>query len=243
MTRTKTGIKGFDELVGGGLVSGSTVLLSGGAGAGKTVFGLQFLYNGASKFDEPGVYVTIETRPEELRLEALQFGWDLVELEKNQRITIVDAASSRAGLPTSEKYTLRQGFDTSALAEEIYCAVDDLKARRLVIDCVSALAITFSEPSEVRAEIFRISALLREIGVTSLFTSEAVAPSLHGRAGVEQFVAQGLVTLNLTESNGRLERNLTVWKMRQTEHSLKTHPFSITNSGIEMRPRKRSKKS
>ncbi|TFF96323.1 ATPase [Candidatus Thorarchaeota archaeon] len=243
MMRTKTGIKGFDELVGGGLISGSTVLLSGGTGSGKTVFGLQFLYNGASEFDEPGVYVTIETRPEELRLEAQQFGWNLTELEKSSRIAIIDAASSRAGLPTSEKYTLRRGFDMSALAEEIYRAVDDLKARRLVVDCVSALAMRFSNPSEVRAEVFRIGALLREIDVTSLLISETVAPGAHSRAGVEQFVTQGLVTLNLRETNGRLKRDLTVWKMRQTEHSMKTHPFTITRSGIEMAPKRRSKKS
>ena len=98
MNRTKTGISGFDELIGGGLVEGSTVLVSGRAGTGKTIFGLQFLYNGASKFNEPGVYVTLETRPRDLRLEAKQFGWNLEELEKKKVFVMIDAASSRAGL-------------------------------------------------------------------------------------------------------------------------------------------------
>jgi KaiC/GvpD/RAD55 family RecA-like ATPase len=242
MTRTKTGIKGFDELVGGGFVSGSTVLLSGGAGSGKTVFGLQFLYNGASRFDEPGVYVTTETRPGDLRLEASQFGWDLAQLEKNTQVAIVDAASSTAGLPTSEKYTLRRGFDVSSLAEEIYRAVEDLKAKRLVVDCLSALAMQFDTSSDVRAEIFRISAFLQELKVTSLLISESLSPGNHSRNGVEQFVTQGLVTLNLSEADGRLKRTLTVWKMRQTEHSLRTHEFSITGSGIMLNPVKVSKR-
>lgn len=236
MTRTKTGIRGFDDLVGGGFISGSTILLSGGVGSGKTVFGLQFLYNGASKFDEAGVFVTVEARPCELRLEAQQFGWDLEALEKDQKIAIVDAASSRAGLPTSEKYSLRRGFDMSTLAEEIYRAVEELGAKRLVIDCVSALGMRFTELSEMRTELFRISSLLRELKVTSLLIGETVSPERHSRAGVEQFVTQGLVTLNLSEENGRLKRALTVWKMRQTEHSMKTHPFSITKTGISMSP-------
>jgi KaiC/GvpD/RAD55 family RecA-like ATPase len=242
MTRTKTGIKGFDDLVCGGLVPGSTILVSGGAGSGKTVFGLQFLYNGASRFDEPGVYVTTETRPGNLRLEALQFGWDLALLEEKKQVAIVDAASNTAGLPTSEKYTLRRGFDMNALAEEIYRAVEDLKAKRLVVDSLSALAMRFSAPSDVRAEIFRISAFLQELKITSLLISESLSPNNHSRSGVEQFVTQGLVTLNLLEADGGLKRTLTVWKMRQTEHSLKTHEFFITGSGIEMSPVKTSRK-
>ncbi|MHA1615595.1 MAG: ATPase domain-containing protein [Candidatus Thorarchaeota archaeon] len=240
MTRTKTGIPGLDELIGGGLVEGSTILVSGGTGSGKTIFGLQFLYNGVSKYDEPGVFVTIETRPRDLRLEAQQFGWDLEELEKKNALIIVDAASSKAGLPTSEKYALRRGFDVSTLAEEIYRAVEDSKAKRLVIDCISALGMKFNEPSEVRSELFRISALLRELKVTSLLISETIDPLTHSRAGVEQFITQGLVSLNLFEDGGTLKRNLLVWKMRQTSHSLKKHSFIIGKKGIEIKSRKSS---
>ncbi len=240
MTRTKTGISGLDELIGGGLIEGSTILVSGGTGSGKTIFGLQFLYNGVSKYDEPGVFVTIETRPRDLRLEAQQFGWDLKELEKKNAFIIVDAASSKAGLPTSEKYALRRGFDVSTLAEEIYRAVEDSKAKRLVIDCISALGMKFNDPSEVRSELFRISALLREIKVTSLLMSETIDPEAHSRAGVEQFVTQGLISLNLFEENGTLKRDLLIWKMRQTSHSLKKHIFAIGKNGIQIKSTKSS---
>ncbi len=241
MTRAKTGITGLDELIGGGIIEGSTVLLSGQSGSGKTVFGLQFLYNGITKYNEPGVFVTLETRPDELRSEASQFGWNLHDLEQNNALTIIDAASGKAGLPTSEKYALRRGFDMSTLAEEIYRAIDETKAKRLVIDCISGLGIRFSEPSEVRTELFRISALLRELKVTSLFISEIIDPDSQSRAGVEQFVTQGLITLNLSEANGALKRNLLVWKMKQTTHSLKKHSFKIGKSGIEVVTKKKSR--
>jgi KaiC/GvpD/RAD55 family RecA-like ATPase len=240
MTRAKTGITGLDELIGGGIIEGSTVLLSGQSGAGKTVFGLQFLYNGITKYNEPGVFVTLETRPNELRTEASQFGWDLRDLEQKNALTIIDAASGKAGLPTSEKYTLRRGFDMSTLAEEIYRAIDETKAKRLVVDCISGLGIRFSEPGEVRTELFRISALLQELKVTSLFISEIIEPDSQSRAGVEQFVTQGLITLNLCEANGALKRDLLVWKMKQTPHSLKKHSFKIGKSGIEISTKKRS---
>jgi KaiC/GvpD/RAD55 family RecA-like ATPase len=242
MTRTKTGIKGFDALISGGILEGSSVLVSGKTGSGKTIFGLQFLYNGCTKYNEPGIFVTLETRPNELRSEALQFGWNLRELEEKGSFTIIDAASGKAQLPTSEKYALRRGFDMTTLAEEIYRAIDETKAKRLVIDCISGLGIGQNEPSQIRNELFRISALLQELKVTSIMIGEIVDPESQSRAGVEQFVTQGLVTLNLCEVNGTLKRDLLVWKMKQTPHSLKSHPFTIGNSGIEVTTKKKTTK-
>jgi KaiC/GvpD/RAD55 family RecA-like ATPase len=240
MTRAKTGISGLDELIGGGLVAGSAILVSGGTGSGKTIFGLQFLYNGAFKYNEPGVYVTLETRPSDLKTEAKQFGWDLEELEEKNAIIIVDAASSKARLPTYGKYALPRGFDISTLAQEIYRAVEDAGAKRLVIDCVSALGMNIDDPTEVRSEIYQISALLRELKVTSLLLSETLDSDAKSRAGVEQFVTQGLISLNLFEDRGTLKRDMLIWKMRQTSHSLKKHVFTIGNKGIEIKSKKSS---
>ncbi len=240
MTRTKTGISGLDELIGGGLVEGSTTLVSGGTGSGKTIFGLQFLFHGASKCNEPGVFVTLETRPTELKVEAKEFGWDLDELEAKNTLIIIDAASNKAGLPAYGDYALRRGFDISTLAREIYRAIEASKAKRLVIDCVSALEMKFDDPSEVRSELFQISALLRELKVTSLLISETIDPEAQSRAGVEQFVTQGLISLNLVEDRGTLKRDMLIWKMRQTSHSLKKHTFTISKKGIEVQSSKSS---
>ena len=232
MGTIKTGIPGFDELLGGGLVEGTTTLLSGRSGSGKSVFGLQFLYEGATQYDSPGILLTLENRPNDIRADAEKFGWDLRKLENDGTINIIDAASSKAGLPTSERYALRRGFDMATLAETVYNVVGETKASRFVLDSLSGLTLRFGEPSEVRQELFRISALLNELGVTSMFISEISNPQLQSRLGVEQFVVQGLITLNLTENDTGLERTLLVWKMRGIQHSMKKHSFSIGSKGI-----------
>jgi KaiC/GvpD/RAD55 family RecA-like ATPase len=232
MKKVSTGIPGLDDLIGGGLIEGSTVLVSGCTGTGRTIFGLQFLYSGARDHGEPGILVTLESRPEEIRTSAMQLGWDLAELERDRLLVIVDAASSKAGLPTSEKYALRRGFDMTTFAEEIYRAIGECNARRLVIDSLSGLGIRSGEPFETRSELFRIGALLRELKVTSILVGETSAANDQSIAGVEQFVCQGLISLNLVEHDGGLERSLVIWKMHNTAHSLKRHQFVIGKKGI-----------
>lgn len=235
MNRLQTGIPGFDSLIEGGLPEGTTTLLSGPTGSGKTVFGLQFLYNGAIQYDEPGIYITLETRPDELRLEADQFGWNLLEIEEKGKLIIIDAASSKAQLPTSEKYALKRGFDMEALAEMIYSAIETSKAKRLVLDSIAGLMLRFNEPSEVRRELYRISSLLNELKITSLLIGEADESGHQNSMGVEQFVTQGFVTLRISEVNERLERSLLIRKMRFTSHSMDRHRLDIDKSGIKVR--------
>ncbi len=233
MAKIPTGIPGFDVLIEGGFPKGNTTLLAGPTGSGKTIFAMQFLYNGATQFDENGVFITLETRPNDLRAEALEFGWDIADLERSGKICIIDAASSKAGLPTENAtFALKRGFDMEALAESIYKAIETTNARRLVLDSISGLMLRFNEQAEVRRELHRISALLNELKVTSIFIGEVCEPNTHGHLGVEQFVTQGLVTMNITENNGSLERDLLIWKMRFTSHSMKRHKFEINKTGI-----------
>ncbi|MHA2423913.1 MAG: ATPase domain-containing protein [Candidatus Thorarchaeota archaeon] len=243
MNKLQTGIAGLDDLIGGGIPEGSTTLLSGRSGSGKTIFGIQYLYHGASQLDEPGILVTLEARPNDLRAEAQQFGWDLKELETAGKLVILDAASSKAGLPTSERYALKRGFDMEALAETIYTAIEETKAKRLVLDGISGLTLRFNEPAEVRRELYRISALLNELKVTSIFIGEVDNPYTQSREGVEQYIAQGLITLNLRENDGGLERDLLIWKMRLTSHSMKRHPYVIGKNGIKVSKPKPKRKS
>lgn len=234
MTKTKTGIPGFDALVDGGFVKGNTVLISGPSGSGKTIFGLQFLYTGVSKYDEPGVLVTLDARPPELCAEAKQFGWDLEKLIAEETIIILDAASNKAGLPTSEKYALKRGYDMTDLVEMIHRTVTDSGAKRLVIDSLSGLNLAINDPIEVRTEVHRLSAFMNHLGVTSVFIGEVSDPSSLTRTGTEQFITHGLISLNLREGTRGLERDLVIWKMRQTEHSLKKHAFNIGKKGIRV---------
>jgi KaiC/GvpD/RAD55 family RecA-like ATPase len=227
--RVKTGIPGLDDILHGGLIKGHNVLVTGCAGTGKTILCTQFLYQGAKQYDEPGILVTLEEMPNELRKEASLFKWGLKELEEQKKFAIIDAASSKAGLPTGEKFALRRGFDVNTLAQEIYRTTKEIGAKRVVIDSIAGLGMQFEGTINIRTAIFRLSALLREINCTSLMTSEVPAGDVFTRYGVEEFIAQGVVLLYLEEESGELKRSLVVRKMRGTSHSLKRYPFEINN--------------
>ncbi|MEX2702300.1 MAG: ATPase domain-containing protein [Candidatus Baldrarchaeia archaeon] len=234
--RVKTGIPGLDGILNGGFIKGTNILVSGGTGTGKTIFSMQFVYMGAVLYDEPGVFVTLEERPSELRREVSQFGWDLKHLENHGKIAIIDAASSKAGIPTNEPYALRRGFDINELAKEIYRAAKDLGSQRIALDSISALGVRFDDILQIRTSIFKLSALLRELEVTSIMTTEIANPNQISRFGVEEFIAQGVIILHLDEEHDELRRSLIVRKMRGTSHSLKRHPFEITPKGIVVKP-------
>ncbi|MEM2109174.1 MAG: ATPase domain-containing protein [Candidatus Odinarchaeota archaeon] len=234
--RVKTGIPGLDGILHGGFIRGNNILVSGSAGTGKTILCLQYLVSGIINYNEPGVFVTSEELPSELRREALQFGWDLKKLEEEGRLIIIDAASAKAGLPTDEKFAIKRGLDINELAEQIYTAVNQIKAKRLVVDSLSGLDIKINDPQALRIAIFKISALLRELGVTSIMTSEMIEEFSFSRYGVEEFIAQGVILLYLKEQDGELRRSLIVLKMRSTAHSLRRYPFEITSLGLVVMP-------
>jgi KaiC/GvpD/RAD55 family RecA-like ATPase len=109
--RVPTGIPGFDELCSGGILRNRSYLLSGTAGAGKTIFGLQYLYNGITKYGENGIYIATEERPEQVRENVKQFGWDFEALEEEGKLAILDACSTKIGIPSHEKYVDVRPFD------------------------------------------------------------------------------------------------------------------------------------
>lgn len=234
--RIKSGIPGLDGILHGGFVKGTNILVSGGAGTGKTICCMQFLHAGAAKYDQPGIFITLEEKPREIRREAKQFGWDFEKLEQENKLIIIDAASSKAGLPTTEPYTLRRGFDISTLAQEIYKATKQIDAQRIAIDSLSGLGIRFESQTAIRNAIFKLASLLGELQTTSLMTSEITGKNGYSRYHVEEFIAQGIIVLYLNEENGELRRSLVVRKLRFSSHSLKVYPIEIGSRGIVIMP-------
>lgn len=234
--RVESGITGLDQLLNGGIPKRNVVLLSGGPGTGKTIFGQQFLYHGLLKKD-PGVLVVLEEHPVQVRINMAQFGWDVRRYETDGLFAIVDAFTAGIGEAAKhEKYVVRTIDDVQALIEVLKKAIRDLGAKRVVIDSVSTLYMT--KPSIARGVMMLLKRALSGLGCTSILVSQvSVTERGFGGPGVEH-VADGIIRLDLDEIDGRLYRSLLVYKMRGTAHSMARHPFDITDKGIIVYPDK-----
>ncbi len=234
MKRVKTGIPGMDEILNGGIPERNVVLLSGGPGTGKTIFGQQFLYHGLQN-GEPGVLVALEEHPAQIKVNMGQFGWDVRPYEEQGVFAIVDAFTGGIGeYAKRERYVVRDPTDVRMLVDVLRDAVRDLRAERVVIDSVTSLYLT--KPVVARSTVMQLKRVLSGLGCTSILVSQvSVTERGFGGPGVEH-AADGIIRLDLDEYNGELYRSLIVWKMRGTAHSMRRHPFEITDRGIVVHP-------
>jgi KaiC/GvpD/RAD55 family RecA-like ATPase len=234
--RVPTGIQGFDELCGGGLIRNRTYLVSGTSGAGKTIFALQFLYNGATIFGEPGIFLTTEERPEEIRRNALKFGWDFSSLERNGKIVFIDGTSTKIGLPSKEKYVDVRPFDMRFMTDNIITIQEEIGAKRAVVDSSTSLGFHLQDPPKIRVELLKLSTTLEVAGLTSLLTCEILDEDNPTRFGVESFVTHGTIALYFKRVGNTRVRAVEIFKMRGAAHDTKIHPFDITSQGIVVHP-------
>jgi len=234
--RVKSGIPGLDEILYGGIPRRNVVLLSGGPGTGKTIFGQQYVYYGLTK-GEPGIIVALEEHPVQIRINMKQFGWDVRPYEEEGIFAIVDAFTGGIGEAAKrEKYVVRAIDDMPSFIDVVRAAIRDLKARRVVVDSVTTLYMT--KPAVARAVVMTLKKVLSGMGCTSILISQvSVTERGFGGPGVEH-AADGIIRLDLDEVNGELIRSLIVWKMRGTKHSMRRHPFDITDKGIVIYPNK-----
>ncbi|MBU0662868.1 MAG: ATPase domain-containing protein [Candidatus Diapherotrites archaeon] len=234
MKRVATGVKGLDDLIEGGLPEGRSVLLSGACGTGKTILSMQYIYHGAKQYSEPGVYVTLDERPDLIRQDVLRFGWDLRKLEDENLMQIVDGSIAKLGLPSDEEFSMpATGFDLDKLLLEIMRVSKRIGAKRVVIDSIPALGFNFENDNDVRKAILKLSYMLMRTGVTSILTSEVQeGENKFGKYGVEEYVVDGVIVLHYVGIGAQSNRTLHIRKMRATNHSEDLHPIKITNKGM-----------
>ena len=235
MNRVATGIPGFDELVEGGLPEGRAFLVSGGTGTGKTIFATQFLINGA-KMNEPGVYLTLDERPDLIREDMLRFGWNLRSFEDKGLLKIVDGTMAKLGIPSDKlDYEVIDKGDLDKLLLELMRAIKKIRAKRVVIDSIPALGLNFDNEHEVRKAVLKMVYLLARAGVTTIFTTEINEETKQlSKYGVEEFVADGVVVLHYMGIGTQSNRTLHIRKMRATKHNEDLHPLEITDNGIRV---------
>jgi len=225
----------MDEILNGGFPKRNVVLLAGGPGTGKTIFGMQYLWAGISQYDEPGIYVALEEHPVQVRINMEQFGWDVRKYEEEGKFAIVDGFTAGVGEAAKrEKYVVRAPDDVQSLVDVIRTAIRDIGAERVVVDSVTTLYLT--KPVVARNTVLQIKKVLSGMGCTAILVSQvSVTDRGFGGPGVEH-AADGIIRLDLEEIKGELQRSLIVWKMRGTAHSMRRHPFEITNEGIKVFP-------
>ncbi len=239
--KLETGIPGFDLIAEGGLPARRATLIAGTAGSAKTVFATQFLIAGINKENEAGVFVTFEDSPEDIRKNMAGFGWEIAHWEAEGKWAFVDAAPE----PDSESATFLVGqYDLGALLARIEYAVRTVDAKRVSLDSLNALFVKYPDRGILRAELFRIVASLKKLGVTVVFTGERDAD--YGdttRFGIEEFVADNAVILRNVLINERRRRTVEILKFRGAPYHRGEYPFTITNgegiiviplSGIEL---------
>lgn len=236
LKRIKTGIHGLDDLLEGGFPQGRSVLLSGATGTGKSVFAIQYLYMGAKKFAEPGIYVTLDERPDLIREDMLRFNWNLHELEEQNMLYIIDGSVAKIGIPSEEQFSLPvTGFDLDKLLLEIVRVAKRINAKRVVIDSIPALGFNFENENEIRRAVLKLSFMLSRMGVTSLMISEMDETSnKFGKYGVEEYVVDGVIVVHYMGAGMQSNRTLHIRKMRATKHSEDLHPIQIGSNGIEI---------
>ncbi|MFH1751937.1 MAG: ATPase domain-containing protein, partial [archaeon] len=234
VTRVPTGIKGLDELMEGGFPDGRSILLTGGTGTGKTIFSMQYIYNGVTKFNEPGIYVTLDERPNLIRQDVQRFGWDIRKLEEQDMLRIIDASIAKIGMPSEEEFAMPAiGFDFEKLLLEIMREIKKIGAKRVVIDSIPALGFNFDTEGDVRKAILKLGYLLGKAETTSILVSEIEEGSPRfGKYGVEEFVVDGVIVLHYLNIGAQSNRTLHIRKMRSTNHSEDLHPIEINNKGI-----------
>lgn len=223
--KVPTGIPGFDHIALGGLPKNRTTLISGTAGSAKTVIAVQFLVAGIMVSREPGVFVTFEESPDDIRQNMLGFGWDIGKWEREGKWVFVDAS-----IDPEQETVVAGSFDLGALMARIEHAVRNVNAGRVSMDSLGAIFGRFADNDTVRREIHRLAVALRRMSVTAVITAERT--SEYGeiaRFGVEEFVADNVIILRNALEEEKRRRTIEILKFRGTQHQKGEFPFTISS--------------
>jgi len=221
LERIPSGIPGLDKLIEGGFWKGSTNLISGGAGVGKSIFCIQFLIEGLKR-GEICMFITLEQKPEDIIGDVARFGWDLEKYIKDKKLFLV----------------YQDPFQLMDVTAPILDEIKEHRVSRVAVDSTGVFGMYYKDPFEIRKQLFKLLAGLKSIGVTSVLTSELTEDSkILSRFGVEEFIVDGLFTIRYNEyaSGATPPLSLNVRKMRRTAHSRMSIPMEITSKGIVLK--------
>jgi len=229
LEKALTGISGLDEITSGGLPRGRPTLITGNAGSGKTLLSMQFLVQGAVKYNEPGVFMAFEETAEELTQNFASLGFDLDKLVASGKILIDYVHIDPSEIEETGDY------DLEGLFIRLGCAIDAIGAKRVVLDTIEVLFSGFKNDAILRAELARLFRWLKDKGVTAIVTGERGEKSLT-RYGLEEYVADCVITVDNRLENQIATRRLRIIKYRGSSHGTNEYPFLIEEDGISVLP-------
>ncbi len=227
--RSPTGIDGLDEITGGGIPQGRPTLICGSAGCGKTLFGMEFLVAGATRFKEPGVFMSFEENADELAVNVASLHFDLKKLEKQRKLLIEHVLLERSEIAETGEYNLE------GLFVRLGHAIDSIGAKRVVLDTIEALFAGLDNTAVLRAELRRLFTWLKDKGVTAIITGERGDGTLT-RHGIEEYVSDCVILLDHRVTEQISTRRIRIVKYRGSSHGTSEYPFLIDRDGISVLP-------
>jgi circadian clock protein KaiC len=229
LPKCPTGIRGLDDITGGGLPAGRPTLVCGSAGCGKTLFAMEFLVHGAVQYHEPGVFMAFEETAADLAKNVASLGFDLQALVAGGKLAVDHVFIERSEIEDTGEY------DLEGLFIRLGHAMDSIGAKRVVLDTVEALFSGLPNQAILRAELRRLFRWLKEKGVTAIITGERGEGSLT-RYGIEEYVSDCVIVLDHRVADQMSTRRLRVAKYRGSVHGTNEYPFLIDEHGISVLP-------
>jgi len=229
LPKSPTGIRGLDDITGGGLPAGRPTLVCGSAGCGKTLLAMEFLVHGALDYGEPGVFMAFEETSGDLARNVASLGFDLPALIAGKKLAVDHVAIERSEIEETGEY------DLEGLFIRLGHAIDSIGAKRVALDTVESLFSGLPNQAILRAELRRLFRFLRDRGVTAVITGERGEGTLT-RYGIEEYVSDCVVVLDHRVSEQQSTRRLRVAKYRGSTHGTNEYPFLIDEQGISVLP-------
>ncbi len=229
LPKCATGIRGLDDITGGGLPQGRPTLVCGGAGCGKTLLAAEFLVRGAMQFGEPGVFMSFEETEAELKSNVALLGFDLASLVRRKKMRLDHVYIERSEIRETGEY------DLEGLFVRLNHAIDSIGAKRVVLDTLEALFAGLPGEAVLRAELRRLFRWLKDKAVTAVITAERGREQLT-RHGLEEYVSDCVIVLDHQINERIATRHLRVLKYRGSPHGTNEYPFLISDEGITVLP-------
>ena len=228
LQKCPTGIKGFDEITEGGLPKNRTTLVSGGAGSGKTLLGLDFLINGVLKFKELGVFMSFEETEGELYTDVASLNLDLEGLVSQKKILIEHVILEKKDIQETN-------FNLEGLFVRLENAIDSIGAKRVVLDSIESIFAGITDVGILRLEIKRLFRWLKEKQVTAIVTGEPLQET-YTRHGLEQYISDCIILLDNRVNEQIAIRRIRIVKYRGSKHGTNEYPFVIDKDGLSVIP-------